>query len=169
MIVNKLIPVLIILLLILIVLDFTTNIVEDYHSYIVAFDYFVVTTFVIDLIFKYQHLKNKKKFIKLYWLDLLAVFPIYLLFRAYATIAELLLERQLIQAQQITHTIVTIEREARILEEEAKLAKETKLARFNVLGRILRFTQRVLRLIAMRFKLTHEHLKLASKKKENKK
>lgn len=166
--VNKIIPYLIIILLIILVLDFTTDYIKKYHLLVAAFDVFVVSAFVIDLIFKYNHLKNKKKFVRLYWLDILAVFPIYLLFRAYATLAKIFLERQITQLQQVTHVAVTIEREAAVLEKEAMLAKEAKLAKFNIFGRILRAVQRLLRLIAARFKLVHAHLHKTSLEQEKK-
>ncbi|MBU0461570.1 MAG: hypothetical protein KJ574_03205 [Nanoarchaeota archaeon] len=82
--VDKLIPYMLIVLLIIIVLEiFFKEIAEHYHIYIAIADGAVITVFVLDLIFKYIRIRNIPKFLKTCWLDILAVFPFFIFFRVF--------------------------------------------------------------------------------------
>src|SRR3989338_1642028 len=80
--VDHLIPWLILLLFVIIVFDIGyPAIAEKYHNYIQIADTFIVIVFVLDLTFKYIRIRNIKNFLKTCWLDILAVFPFFLVFR----------------------------------------------------------------------------------------
>lgn len=63
-------------------------------------DAFVVLIFIIDLIVEYNDLKNKKKFLKYYWLDVFAVLPFLTAFRV-LKIAKVLRVVKIIKAEKI--------------------------------------------------------------------
>lgn len=58
---------------------------EQYDFLINIFDMFVVFVFALDLAFKYRRMKilHQHGFIRKYWLDIVAVFPFYLVFRIF--------------------------------------------------------------------------------------
>jgi len=87
---DKAVPYLAILLALIIIAELTIKEIEHYEPYITALDYFIVSFFILDLIFKWLKIRKIKKFIKLYWLDLLAVFPFYLIIRVYLRITTLI-------------------------------------------------------------------------------
>jgi|SRR3989344_2048644 len=165
--VDAAIPYLVIVLAILIVLNFT-NYAHSFEPWTTYADWLIVGFFVIDLVFKWRHVRKFTKFIKLYWLDILAVFPFYLLIRAYATIAEIIvLGERVSEAQQLTHETLLLREtrlleEARIFEEGEKVGKETKL-----LSRIIRFIQRFLRFIYGSLHVVKDHLLHVSRKNKH--
>ena len=99
------IPAALLLLLVVIIAEiFFYREAEPYHFYIEVIDWFVVILFVIDLTFKYRGLPNPVAFVKKYWLDILAVFPFYLVFRVFETILLLgRAERYLLLTQDVVH------------------------------------------------------------------
>ena len=81
-IVDKIIPYLVLILLILIIGEFTHyKLIEDNEDIVLLIDYIIVIFFLIDLSFKYYRVKNFKIFVKKYWLEILAIFPFFLIFR----------------------------------------------------------------------------------------
>lgn len=81
-IVDKSIPYLLLLLLVLIMGElFFAGKIEAYHSYVSAIDWLIIGIFVLDLGFKYVRSKNIPSFFKEYWLEILAVFPAFLVVR----------------------------------------------------------------------------------------
>jgi len=153
--VDKLIPYLVLILLILIILDiFYHEKILPYENRILILDYFIVIVFIIDLGFKYYRVKNAKTFLKKYWLDIIVVIPFFLIFRLVEEI--MLLTRvsgALSESQTFLHTGVEIGRIARAGEEEARVLKEiqeaTKLERTARIARILRPVERVPRIWRM--------------------
>ena len=82
--VDKLIPYMIVILLFVILFElFYTELADQYHTLIIIIDGIIIFTFFIDLMFKYYYLKNFKKFIKKHWLDVLVIFPFFLVFRLF--------------------------------------------------------------------------------------
>src|SRR5574341_1710159 len=77
------IPFMLVLLGVLIVLEFT-ELIDPHHGFVLGLDYFIIAFFVADLLFKWYHVHDALKFIKLYWIDLLAIFPFYTLYRLYS-------------------------------------------------------------------------------------
>ncbi|VVB81797.1 Uncharacterised protein [uncultured archaeon] len=87
--VDRAIPFVLVLLAFMIVAEFT-KIAVDYQQYFVYLDTAIIIFFIADLCFKWYHVHDLLKFIKLYWIDLIAVFPFYAVFRTYFAASELL-------------------------------------------------------------------------------
>ena len=151
--VDEVIPYMLVLLTIFIVVEFT-GVAEEYHSYIIWADYVIVSFFVIDLMFKWHHTPKLSKFVKLYWIDIIAVFPFYLLFRVYFVARELIGAGE--QIQKVLHEAVLL-RETKILRQAgitSTFAKE---------GRIVQAIARSLRILRARWYITHWHIQKVSK------
>ncbi|MFH1063571.1 MAG: hypothetical protein V1729_00655 [Candidatus Woesearchaeota archaeon] len=122
--VDKIIPYCLVLLLAIITLDLGfKEFVEAHHlhPYILGADYIVIGVFVVDLIFKYMRTKHLKDFFRKFWLDILAVFPFFLVFRAF----EFAIGAWGQTAQSILHESLEIEKEgAKVLREGEKFLKE---------------------------------------------
>ena len=149
-IVDKSIPWLVLLLGGIIVSEFTMDL-HHYETYINAIDTFIIVMFVLDLIFKYQHVQGWK-FVKSYWLDILAVFPFYLFFRVFSEAANVLHVGELFaEGQTLVHESLEIEKEgsriAKELEKVGKITREAELAKASKFTRILRTIQRSPRLL----------------------
>lgn len=110
---------------------------SEYEPWVTIFDSVVVFFFVIDLTFKWYRVKELRKFFALYWLDIIAVFPFYLVFRTYTELASLFIigEEATEAAQKALHEAALI-KEARLIEKEAKIARGSKI--FRTVGRFLR-------------------------------
>lgn len=152
--VDHAIPFLLVLLAIVIVADFTSWGVK-YHTQIVIADYIIITFFVADLMFKWRHVRRVVPFIKMYWLDIVAVFPFYLFFRFIVAARELIAAGE--TAQKALHEFALL-REARLLRE-TELLRETKFLRE---ARLLRVLPRFLRLFRARLYVVHGHMHLVS-------
>ena len=147
---ERIIPFLLIALAILLILEnpfWTLVHLEDYEPWVIIFDGFVVGFFVIDLIFKWFKVRKVLKFLRLYWLDIFAVFPFFLLTRVYLRFATLLrIGAGVGEVQKIAHEAVLV-REARIIRQ-TELLKETKFLRqLRPVARLVRVLQRLLRLL----------------------
>ncbi len=152
--VNHSIPYVLVLLTLLIIADFTSFGVT-YHKWVLAGDYVVILFFVADLFFKWFHVRKLKRFVRLYWIDILAVFPFYVFFRLFDAFRDILFIGE--EAQKIAHE-TRLAREARLLREyesAAKFAKE---------GKFLRVGVRFLRLLRARWFIIHNHLRRISKR-----
>jgi hypothetical protein len=160
---DHVIPYLVIALAIVLVLEnpfWTLVHLEEYEPWITVFDTLVVFFFVSDLLFKWFKTRDVRKFLQLYWLDIVAVFPFYLAFRAYAQIVGVFrIGEELSEtAQKLAHEAVLL-REARMFEEAEKVAKEARVAReMGVLGRSIRAVQRLLRAFKGRVYTSHRVL-----------
>jgi len=81
-IVDKSIPYLLILLLFVIIGEiFFAHETDPYRMFVSVIDSFIIFVFVIDLIFKYIRIRNFPKFFKNYWLEIIAIFPAFLILR----------------------------------------------------------------------------------------
>ncbi len=143
--VDFILPILLIPLTLIIVLEFTV-IGELYHNELLIADSIIVMFFIIDLCFKYARTKTTKLFIKLYWLDILAVLPFYSMFRVINSIREFFVVSE--QANRLLHEAVLI-REARLLTEADaafRLSREARMARTGT---------RLLRLITLHWNHTN--------------
>jgi hypothetical protein len=159
--VNRSIPVLVILLLLVIMLDNPLWEIYDldrYETSMIIFSTAVFFFFIFDLFFKWQRIKKLGRFIRLYWIDILAVFPFYLCFRAYSGIAYFFLESGDITkaAQELVHESIIL-KEMDIL----KGLKETK-----PILKIIKVTQGMIKIWSNRLLLTHHHLKELSRHKK---
>ncbi len=163
--VDRLIPYALLVLLALLVLEFSID-VTPYEKAIRIIDEMIFVLFVADLCFKYRHVTSTMRFIKLYWIEILAVFPFYLIVRAYTTLLEL--SKGVEETQKVLHEAVLI-KEARSFEigREVRLAEEAKLLREGRLFRVIRVIQRMLRLFYGRLFLAHKVMHLKKVRKDN--
>ena len=158
---HKIIPYLLVLLAVLLILDNPLWMLVNLHQYeelVTFFDVIIIFFFVVDLFYKWQKVKKIKTFVKLYWIDLLAVFPFYLFFRLYEEASAVLRtgERITETAQKMTHEAVLL-KEVELLKEE-RLAKEVK-----PFFRAMNGIQRFFRLFKARMYLTF-HVMMHHKK-----
>ena len=175
-IVDKLIPAMLVLLLAIIIIEiFFKDIADHYETLLSIGDKIVVSVFVVDLAFKFNRTRKIPKFIRKYWLDIIAVFPFFLMFRLFEGIifSQAFLEGGS-QLQSILHEGLAVEKEgskiAEVIEKEgAKIVQETGrvASQAGKVSRAARFT-RFLRVItrAPRFvKAVPFYMKPAKKKK----
>lgn len=129
---DRVIPYLLILLAAILILEFGFKTkAEEYYTYIVIADIIIISFFSIDLIFKYNRVRKFKPFIKKYWLDIIAVFPFFLLVRV---VEEILLffrvSEEISAVQKFLHLGVEAEKiveEEKALSELSALQKETRV------------------------------------------
>ncbi|MBN1543994.1 hypothetical protein JW898_00870 [Candidatus Woesearchaeota archaeon] len=160
-IVDKAIPPCLILLLIIIVMDLGfPDLVEHYHLhyYILTADYIIIAIFVADLFFKWLRTMHAPLFLKKYWLDILAVFPFFLLFRVFELAAgafSAAISEGAHTVQAVVHEGLEIEKEgAKLLREAEKFAKEgsrivreaEKMSKLSRSARFMRFLRPILRI-----------------------
>ncbi len=152
-IVDKSIPYLVLILLVLLIGEFTHyKLVEENENIVLIIDYFVVLVFIVDLSFKYYRVKDSKIFIKKYWLDIIAVFPFFLLFRL---VEEVILffriGSEIFKAQDILTIVHTGVEVSGISSDEAKALREiqeaTRLERTARITRIIRPLERIPRIL----------------------
>lgn len=134
--------------------------VDPYDFYVSVLDYLIIAIFVADLVFKYIKVRKIPLFLRKYWLDILAVFPFFLMFRIFEGIYVAVGTSQLIkQPQAILHGgIELFEKEGvRLIRvaEKAGTASRTRLAlRFiRPIQRLPRF----LKIFPYFERPTHEH------------
>ena len=147
--VDRFIPCLLVLLIIVIVIDFFYHeIAEKYKFEIGLIDGFIVVVFVLDLFFKFRRSVSIPNFLKRYWLEILAVFPFYLIFRVIETTVGFLEVSGLIkQGQNILHSSVEVEKEFALIVREAEEIEKVG-ARTRAFSKTLRVISRAPRLVA---------------------
>jgi len=124
--VDKVIPYSLVVLLILIIGEiFFKHEFEPYSIYVSIVDGFIIFIFVIDLIFKYVRIRNFPKFFKSYWLEIIAVFPAFLVLRLVEEFIILVKLGETFEsvgetAQSAFHEIVGVEKEGKILMREVE-------------------------------------------------
>ncbi|MEM2916192.1 MAG: ion transporter [Candidatus Woesearchaeota archaeon] len=170
------IPVLVILLAIVLVLEnpfWTLVHISGYEPWVQIFDGVIVFFFVVDLVFKWFKTRNIRRFFRLYWIDVVAVFPFYLAFRAYSEVASFFRigEEVAESGQKLAHEAVLIReartlkeaeelaKQARMLREAEELGKEARIAReARVFSRIVRPIQNMFRILKGRLYASHRAL-----------
>ena len=163
---NRIIPFLVILLAVLLIIDNPFWKLVDLQEHQLALDIFdgiIVFFFVIDLTYKWFKVRKIPRFIRLYWIDIIAVFPFYLGFRVYREIADFFRigEEVTETAQKIAHETILL-KETELLKEQ-RLLRDTELLKETKPGiRFLRFVQRLLRALKGRFYVTHLGMKKES-------
>ena len=140
---DRIIPYLLVLLAVVLVIEFFfREVSQKYSSLITSADAVIVLFFTLDLIFKFNRVRKLKIFLKKYWLDIIAVFPFFLLFRVVEEIFILFrLSPELGEGQKFFHIILGTEELAKgegAIRELAELQKETKLTRTQLLARYFR-------------------------------
>ena len=136
--IDRAVPFAVIGLLIILVLEFFfAEIAETYPTVISITDYTIVGIFIADLFFKYLRIKKFKNFLKECWLDIIAIFPFFLIFRVFESIlifAEL--PKELRQAQLLLHEGLALSEGSSKLIQEAEAAG--KISRVKTIIRMFR-------------------------------
>ncbi len=125
--VDRAIPPLLLLLLVIIIGDiFFAEKFEPYHSYVDYFDAFLISVFVVDLAFKFHRVRKVPKFIRTYWIEIIATIPFFLVFRFIEFFG---IEGLIEQGQRFAHEAGEVEKLEKeggsILKEAGKLERET--------------------------------------------
>ncbi|MBS3151498.1 hypothetical protein J4443_03915 [Candidatus Woesearchaeota archaeon] len=140
---DRIIPYLLILLAAVLILEFFfKGSAQKYYLYIWVTDAVIIFFFALDLAYKFNRVRKLKLFLKKYWLDIIAVFPFFLVFRLVEEIFVLFrLGPELSEGQKFFHIGLETEKLAKeeiALREIAGLQKETRLARTQMLARYFR-------------------------------
>lgn len=156
--IDKVIPYSLLVLLVIIILELGHfQIAVKYHKVIEAIDWIVIVIFALDLYFKYLRIKKFSTFLKKSWLDILAIFPFFLLFRVYEELSLLFRfsAGELKEGQMVIHEVVELEKAApkftkegtrivREVEEAGMVARSYRFSRFvRPLTRIPRFLKAI--------------------------
>src|SRR3989344_2607295 len=133
--IDRIIPYALVILLFIIIGDlFYAEELEPYDFYIHGVDIVIICIFLIDLGFKYRRSRNIPEFFKKHWLEIIAIFPFYLVLRL---VEEVLLIARLSETfgegQRILHEGV----------EVTRLSREAEITRAERLSRIFKPIQRV--------------------------
>lgn len=130
---DRAIPYLLIILLVVITIEiFFIDIAHNYSKIISSIDSFIIFIFAVDLCFKYLRSKNIPYFLKRYWLEIIALFPAFLVIRIF---------EEFIAITRLEN-IVTVSQEALELTEKAGIRANRihYFARFvKPLARVPRF------------------------------
>ncbi|MBI5871797.1 hypothetical protein HZB88_01805 [archaeon] len=152
--VDRIIPFVIFVLFIIIVVElFFPQTGERYHNIITIADAAIIFIFALDLVFKYIRIRKIPKFIKTCWLDIIAIFPFFLLFRVIERVVILAeISGSIKQFQMLFHEGMEIEKEtAKIFEEGGKIVQEAekvgKTSRVKSIIRIFKPVSRSPRLV----------------------
>jgi hypothetical protein len=160
-IVDKLIPPALIVLLAVIILDLGfSEFVAAHHlePYMVAADYAIIALFVVDLVFKWLRTRHIPLFLRKYWLDILAVFPFFLLFRLFEAAAgafSFAVSESAQTVQAVVHEGLEVEKEgAKLIQEAEKIATQgsrvakgaDKISKLSRSAKFMRFLRPILRL-----------------------
>ncbi len=127
MLVDRAIPPLLLLLLAIIIGElFFSEKLERYQHYVDYFDIFLISLFAVDLAFKFHRVRKIKRFVRTYWIEIIATIPFFLIFR----FTEFLgLNELLEQGQRFAHEASEVEKLERegsaIVKEAGKLERET--------------------------------------------
>ena len=178
--VDRIIPYSLIVLVVLIVLElFFHEKIKNYLLIIEILDYIIIAIFMVDLYFKYERVRNFKTFLKKYWLDVIAVFPFFLVFRMFEEILVIsgAVKETFITGQRIVHSGVEVEKigaefieaaskESKVLtgieEEGLKLVREAeqagKLSRTELFAKVFNPISRVTRTAKFASKETEKNL-----------
>lgn len=112
----------------------------NYHTYVQIFDWLIIAVFVSDLVFKYIRIKDIPKFLRVSWVEILAVFPFFLIFRFFDSLAGLfgVGEVAATQTQRVVHISAEVEREVGSVVRE--VSRTERFARFlRPMARSVRF------------------------------
>ena len=140
---DRIIPYLLILLAIVLGVEFFfKEIAEKHYNLVLSADIIIIVFFSIDLIFKFNRVRKIKLFLKKYWLDIIAVFPFFLLFRVVEEVFAIFrISTELGEGQKFFHIGLETEKlakEEKALRELAELQKETELTRTRLFARFFR-------------------------------
>lgn len=126
---SRLIPFAIVALLFIIFLELFVHIESHVGELALeVVDGMVIAIFVVDLLFLAAHARSTMFFFKNYWLDILAVFPFSLLFKAIEPLFRgLAFTERFVLGQAVVHETLEVEKEAKVLARGEKIAKGIRL------------------------------------------
>jgi hypothetical protein len=157
--VDRLVPWVLIALLAAIVGElFFSSQYEALHTIADYIDWLVLIVFSADLSFKYNRVRNLKRFVRSHWLEIIATLPLFLIFRIFEIfrISEVV-ERGQIVAHEAS-AAGKLEREVSLITKEVtragKLSRTARMIRFLRIGS--RFP-RFLKAIPFYEQPTYEH------------
>lgn len=145
--IDHLVPFAVIALLAIIIIDFFfLEFKLQYELYINIADYTILLIFALDLFFKYLRIRNINNFLKTCWLDIIAIFPFFLIFRVFESLLLLTeLPQQAKTIQLVFHESVAFS------QETSKIIKETeaagKVSRVKMIIRMFENVERTPRII----------------------
>ena len=134
-------PSLILLLFLIVGELFLGKKLEHYSVYVDVFDLFMISVLAIDLGFKFHRVRKIPKFLKMYWLQIIALIPFFLVFR----FTEILGLQEILERSQSAFSgvqeVQKLEKEAvTIVMEAGRASRTAKLIRmFRFASRIPRF------------------------------
>ncbi len=134
--VDRIIPPLLLLLLAVIIGElFFAEEFEPYGRQVEYFDIFLISLFAVDLGFKFHRVRKIRKFVRTYWIEIIATIPFFLVFRF---IEFFRFEGLVEQGQRFAHEAGEVEKLER---EGAAIAKEAGrvLRSFRIIARFPRF------------------------------
>ena len=145
--VDKIIPYCVIFLLVLILIEFVfKEEVKPYNFYLLLLDYLILAIFCVDLVFKYLKVRKIPAFLRHYWLDILAVFPFFLVFRIFEEVFTVVNLPWFFKGPQTAlHESIMLEKEGLRLVREAETVG--KLSRARAIFRFLKPLQRLPRML----------------------
>lgn len=186
--IDRIIPYTLVILLFLIIGEiFYHEEIMPYHTLIEIVDILIILIFATDLGFKYSRVRNLKKFFKKYWLDVIAIFPFFLVFRVFEELALVFagINEFINPTQKILHEGLEVEKigakvtevlskEKLILQgiekEGAKLIKEVeaigKVSRTEKIARFIRPASRGVRFAKFESPEIRKDIKKEAKKVE---
>lgn len=156
---GKLIPFALVLLFVIIIFELFIHIENlTFQTALEIADYIVIAIFAIDLTFLSLKAKSAKLFFKKNWLDLLAIIPFAILFRA-AEEAFLLFRasEQIAVGQAVLHETIEVSKATKI-ERLAAVERFTKIGRgIKIIARSLRLGSKTSSVIRFqRKKISHK-------------
>jgi hypothetical protein len=127
---DRAIPYALIVLLITIIGEISfTEYLDPYSFYVSLIDWTVISIFAVDLAFKYVRSKNVPQFLRRYWLEIISVFPAFLVVKV---VEEFIL---------ITHLDESVLLAQEAAEFEARVG--TRASRLHYFSRFLRPLARI--------------------------
>jgi len=145
-IVDKVIPLLLLILLFIIIGEVAfPHFIEKYHKSVMVIDWIIVVVFILDLIFKYLRMRNFPKFLRASWLEIIAIFPFFLVFRFLEGFAIFEAGETISKSQKFLHIGAEVGKEVGgALEEGARITQEVSRSERAVrilqpIGRFFKF------------------------------
>lgn len=144
--VDRIIPPLLVVLLLIIIADiFFAEEFAPYHLYVDYFDAFLISVFAADLAFKFHRVRKVPKFIRMYWIEIIATIPFFLIFRFMEFFR---LDEILEQGQRFAHEageLEKLEREGGAFVKEAGRFEREGGAMLKEAGKLERETSAIVK------------------------
>lgn len=126
-----LIPYMLILLLFIIIIElFFEALYLEYTIYFNIIDGFIILLFLVDIAFKFKRAKTYPEFFKSSWIDIIAVLPMFLVFRLFETLGLVrLLATTSVDSQRLASLSSDVATEISYIERSQRLERFEKFLR----------------------------------------